>query len=80
MVFGGKKRRILQNFSVKMLKKISHFFALIGNTAYNIIQLFWAMANRKFVLFHIVYRSCIQLPSANEFSDFLLRLFTVLKV
>ena len=27
-----KKRRNLQNFSAKMPEKISHFFALIGNT------------------------------------------------
>ena len=27
-----KKRRNSQNFSAKMLEKISHFFALIGNT------------------------------------------------
>ena len=33
-VFGGKQQkcRNSQNFSVKMLEKISHFFALIGNT------------------------------------------------
>ena len=42
-VFGGKqKRRSLQNFSVKMPKKIlhfSHFFALIENTNGSTIQL-----------------------------------------
>ena len=27
-----KKRRNSQNFSAKMLEKLSHFFALIGNT------------------------------------------------
>ena len=34
----GKKRQNSQNFSAKMLEKISHFshfFALLGNTAYN---------------------------------------------
>ena len=29
-----KKRRNSQNFSAKMLEKISHFFVLIGNTGY----------------------------------------------
>ena len=31
-----KKRRNSQNFSAKMLEKISHFFALKGNTALHV--------------------------------------------
>ena len=37
MVLGGKqKRRNSQNFRAKMPEKILHFFALIGNTAYDV--------------------------------------------
>ena len=40
-----KKRRNSQNFSAKMPKKISHFFALIGNTGWGIDSCRTRLAN-----------------------------------